>query len=208
MKRLAIPFAITAILLLSGCASTAFDSRTDLLGDFSKRDQIKPATATPRLYIETAPDDFEMKDGEITYDKIRYEYVGKIFVKRNFESWRLGYSDFNEPWRKYYCPPVVTLTYALVLTPFLTPLPYYCVYENSSSSSRIEQRKKNMSYELIREGKRIGATHIVFAKYTGIEYPEGAGGPTPTDNGQAATAIGSQTQYPYMGMVAYAFRKK
>jgi hypothetical protein len=212
MKRialLALPLsALLASLTLMGCASTAFDSRTDLLGDFTKRDQIKPAANTPRLYIETAPDDFEMKGGEIAYDKIRYEYIGKIFIKRNFENWRMGYVDYNETWRKYYCPPIMTLTYATLMVPFLTPLPYFCGYENSASIGRIEERKKFIAYKALEEGKKIGATHIVFAQYTGIEYPEGAGGPAPVDNGQAAIAIGSQTQYPYMGMVAHAFRKK
>jgi hypothetical protein len=208
MKRLTLLSALLlAALSLSGCASTVFDSRTDLLGDFSRWDNIKPGTATPRLYIETAPDDFELKNGEVGYDKIRYEYVGKIFIKRNFESYRLAYVDFNESWRKFYCPPVMTLSYATIV-PFLTPLPYFCGYESSSSIKRIEERKKYIAYKALEEGKKIGATHIVFAKYTGIQYPEGAGGPSPIDNAQAATAIGSQTQYPYMGMVAYAFRKK
>jgi len=207
MKPLVLASAFLP-LLLAGCASTTFDSRTDLLGDFSRRDNIKPGTATPRLYIETAPDDFELKNGEVSYDKIRYEYIGKVFVKRSFESYRMGFVDFNEPWRRYYCPPVMTLTYATALVPFLTPLPYFCGYENSASIRRIEERKKYIAYAALEEGRKIGATLIVFAKYTGVEYPEGAGGPTPTDNAQAATAIGSQTLYPYMGMVAYAFRKK
>ena len=204
MKRL----ALLSTLLFFGCASTVFDSRTDLLGDFSRRDNIKPNPNTPRLYIETAPDDFEIKNGDVVYDKIRYEYVGKIFIKRNFEAWRMGYVDYNEPWRKFYCPPVMTFTYATLMIPFLTPLPYPCGYENSASISRIEQRKKYIAYKALEEGQKIGATHIVFAKYTGIQFPEGAGGPSSIDNAVAATAIGSQTQYPYMGMVAYAFRKK
>ena len=207
MKSLILLSNLLTAAFLVGCASTVFDSRTDLLGDFSRRDSIKPAAATPRLYIETAPDDFEMKNGEVIYSRIRYEYVGKIFVKRNFENYRLAFKDFNEPWRRYYCPPIMTLSYG-TLVPFLTPLPYFCGYESSGSIDRIEQRKTYIAYKAIEEGQKIGATHVIFAQYTGVQYPDGAGGPSPIDNAQAATAIGSQTQYPYMGMVAYAFRKK
>jgi hypothetical protein len=204
MKR----YAFLASLLFAGCASTVFDSRTDLLGDFSRHDAVKAGTATPRLYIETAPEDFEMKGGEVVFEKIRYEYLGKIFVKRNFDNWRLGFSDYNEQWRRYYCPPVVTATYGTAFLLFATPLPYFCAYENSTSNPRIEQRKKYMAYAAIEEGMKIGATHLVFAKYTGIEYPEASGAPSTMDNNKAATAVGSETQIPYMGMVAYAFKKK
>jgi hypothetical protein len=208
MRRLA-PLLLPsfAAVVLGGCASTVFDSRTDLLGDFSRRESVKPGAAAPRLYLVTAPDDFEMRNGEVSYDKIRYEYLGRVFVQRNFENWRFAYVEYNESWRRYYCPPVMTLSYGTLL-PFLTPIPYFCAYETSAAIPRIEERKQHIAYKAIEEGRRIGATHLVFANYTGIEFPEGPGGPSPIDNRSAAIAIGSQTQYPYMGMVAHAFRKK
>lgn len=201
-------FALASFaLLLAGCAGSPFHARTDRMGDFFLQDSVKVNPGTPRLYIESAPDDFELGRGKVSYDKIRYEYLGKVFVKRGFEHWRLGFVDYNETWRRYYCPPVVTATYALAFTPFLTPLPYFCVYENSASARRIEQRKKNMSYALLREGKRIGATHLVFASYTGLSYPADGGDPVEIDNARAALSGGAGVK-PYTGMVAYAFRRK
>jgi hypothetical protein len=197
------------VLVLTGCASTIFQARTDRTGDFFLRDSLKANPNTPRLYIETAPDDFELNRGKVSYDKIRYEYIGRIYVKRDFEHWRLGFVDFNEAWRRYYCPPVVTLTYATALVPmFLTPLPYFCVYENSASADRIEQRKRYMAFELLKEGKRVGATHIVFASYTGLEYPDGGGNPGTVDNERALQANGGGAVEVYTGMIAHAFRRK
>jgi len=194
---------------LTGCASTIFQARTDRTGDFFLRDSVKTNPHTPRLYIETAPDEFELNRGKVSYDKIRYEYIGRIYVKRDFENWRIGFVDFNEPWRQYYCPPVVTLTYVTGLVPLhFTPLPYFCWYENSSSSDRIEQRKKYMSLELLKEGKRVGATHIVFATYTGLEYPDGGGNASTVDNERALNNSGSRGVDLYTGMVAHAFRRK
>lgn len=209
MKRLAvIGSLVPAALLFAGCASTVFEGRADLAGNFHRHDEVQPTDRTPYLYIEDAPNDFALsEDGSIRYDKARYEYLGKIYVRRNFDHWRFGFVNFNEPWRRYYCPPAMTLTYGTVL-PWLTPIPYFCAYETSNSAKRLEERKRNLAYAALERGMWIGATHIVYATYTGLEYPQGAGRAKRVDNGGAVTAIASESQFPYMGMVAHAFRRK
>jgi|GEM_PF-3116218 len=195
--------------LLTGCASTVFEARADLAGDFHRHGQINPTDKTPHMYIETAPDDFALStDGTVRFDKSKYEYLGKIYVRRNFDDWRLGFVSFNETWRRYYCPPVMTLMYGSLFTLGVTPLPYFCFYEISNSAKRLEERKKNLAYAAIERGMWIGATHIIYATYTGIEYPQGQGQVKQIDNGGAVTAIASESQHPYMGMVAHAFRRR
>jgi hypothetical protein len=196
-------------LLLTGCASTVFEARTDRAGDFFRHKDVTPTDVTPHLYVENAPDDFTMdNEGRVRFDKSKYEYLGKIYVRRNFDNWRLGYVSFNETWRRYYCPPIMSLMYGTGFLFGATPFPYFCFYENSNSASRLEERKKNLAYAAIEQGMYIGATHIVYATYTGVEYPQGAGQIKQIDNGGAVTAIASESQHPYMGMVAHAFMKK
>jgi hypothetical protein len=209
MKRIALLGSLLLAPLLAGCASTVFEARTDRAGDFFKHKDVTPTDVTPHLYVENAPDDFSIDDdGRVRFDKARYEYLGKIYVRRNFDNWRLGFVSFNETWRRYYCPPVMSLMYGTGFIFGATPLPYFCFYENSNSAKRLEQRKKNLAYAAIEQGMWIGATHIVYATYTGVEYPQGAGQVKQIDNGGAVTAIASESQHPYMGMVAHAFRKK
>jgi hypothetical protein len=201
-------FLVLGALLLTGCASTVFESRTDRFGDFSTHGDVTPSEHAPRLYIETAPEGFSIENNVVDYDRARYEYLGRIFVRRNYDNWRLGFVSYNEPWRQYYCPPAVVLTYGLLFTPGVLGLPFPCVYERSGSKSRIEERKKHIAHAAILEGMKIGATHVIFATYTGLEYPQGAGNPAQADNLTAATAVGSQSLMPYMGMTAHAFKRK
>jgi hypothetical protein len=213
MKRIVVLGSVLGALLgaslLAGCASTVFEARADRAGDFFKHGEVTPTDVTPRLYVENAPDDFNLgTDGVVRFDKSKYEYLGKIYVRRNFDNWRLGYVSFNETWRRFYCPPIMTLMYGTGFILGATPLPYFCFYETSNSASRLEERKKNLAYAAIERGMWIGATHIIYATYTGIEYPQGAGQTRQIENGGAVTAIASESQHPYMGMVAHAFKKK
>lgn len=199
---------VLGALILTGCASTVFESRIDRYGDFTTHGDVTPGEYSPRLYIETAPEGFSIEDGEVSYNKERYEYLGRVFVRRNYDNWRLGFVDYNEPWRQYYCPPAVVLTYALAFTPGLLGIPFPCVYESSSSKARIEERKTHIAHAAMQEGMKVGATHIVFARYTGLEFPQGAGSPAAADNLSAATAVGSQSLKPYMGLTGHAFKRK
>lgn len=209
MTRIAALGSLAFASLLAGCASTVFESRIDRVGDFHRHGEVNPTDKTPFLYIESAPEDFALdEDGTVRYDRSRYEYLGKIFVRRNFETWRFGFVSYNETWRRYYCPPVMSLTYGSAFVLGATPLPYFCAYETSTSARRLEERKKHLAYAAIEQGMWVGATHIIYATYTGIEMPEGSGKPRQIANTGAVTSIASQSQYPYMGMVAYAFRKK
>jgi hypothetical protein len=61
---------------------------------------------------------------------------------------------------------------------------------------------------LLKEGTRIGATHIVFANYTGLAFPDGGGDAAEIDNARAALSVGQPGLKPYMGMTAHAFRRK
>jgi hypothetical protein len=205
MKRI----AILGSLLLTGCASTYFEARVDRAGDFHSHAEITPTDAAPRLYIENAPADFALdENGVVRYDQSKYEYLGKLYVRRNFDNWRWGFVSYNEPWRRYFCPPAMTLTYGTAfIFGVLGPL-YVCGYENSNSLKRIEERKKHLAFAAIERGMWIGATHIIYATYTGVEYPEGSGKPVQVANGGAVTSIASQSQFPYMGMVAHAFKRK
>lgn len=201
--------SLAAALLMTGCASTYFEARADLAGDFHRHGQVNPTDKTPYLYIESAPDDFALSDeGVVRFDKSKYEYLGKIYVRRNFDQWRMGFVSYNETWRRYYCPPVVTLTYATAFIFAATPFPYPCVYEVSNSAKRLEERKRHLALAAIERGMWIGATHIIYATYTGVEYPQGQGQIKQVDNGGAITAIASESQFPYMGMVAHAFKRK
>ena len=208
MKRIVLGSLLA--IALTGCASTVFEARTDRAGDFHRHGDVTPTDQTPRLFIESAPDDFALSptDGSIRFDKSRYEYLGKIYVRRNFDNWRFGFVNFNEPWRRYYCPPVMSLTYGTGFVFALTGMPFFCIYETSNAASRLEERKRNLAYAALEQGMWIGATHIIYATYTGVEYPQGAGRVKQVDNGGAVTAIASQSQFPYMGMVAHAFKRK
>jgi hypothetical protein len=204
MKRL----VILGSFLLTGCASTVFDARADRAGDFHKHAEVNPTDVTPHLYIEDAPEDFKLDEGGVVrYDKAKYEYLGKIYVRRNFDNWRWGFVSYNETWRRYYCPPVMTLTYGTAFLFGVTGMPFFCAYETSNAANRLEERKKHLAYATIERGMWIGATHIIYGTYTGVEYPQGAGQVRQIDNGGAVTAIASESQHPYMGMVAHAFRK-
>ncbi len=209
MKRTAVLGTLAFALLLTGCASTVFEARADLAGDFHRHSELHPTDKTPRLYIENAPEDFALgEDGIVRFDQSKYEYLGKIYVRRNFDRWRIGFVSFNEEWRRYYCPPAMTLTYASGFLLGLTPLPYPCFYEISNAAKRLEERKRNLAYAALERGMWIGATHIIYATYTGIEYPQGEGQIKQIDNGGAVTAIASESHHPYMGMVAHAFKRK
>ena len=208
MKRLA-PLAMWATILLTGCASTVFEGRIDRVGDFHRHGEVTPTDKTPFLFIESAPDDFALtEDGTVRYDRARYEYLGKIFIRRNFENWRFGFISYNEPWRRYYCPPVMSLTYGTGFLLGVTPLPYFCAYETSNDARRLEERKKHLAWAAIEQGMWAGATHLIYATYTGLENPQGGGAPRKIANTGAITAIASESKYPYMGMMAHAFRKK
>jgi hypothetical protein len=201
--------SLFAALLLSGCASAVFESRTDLVGDFFTHDKVQPTNLTPHLYIETAPEDFaKAEDGTVRYDRARYEYLGKIYVQRSHDGWLPGIYDFNEPWRRYYCPPVSVVTYGLLLVPYLTGIAAPCVYESSASKDRIDERKRYISYSALEQGMWIGATHLIFAQYMGTEYPSGGGKPRQIENSRAGTALGSGSFHPYTGMVAHAFKRR
>ena len=65
-----------------------------------------------------------------------------------------------------------------------------------------------MAFELLKEGKRVGATHIVFANYTGQAYPDGGGDPSTVDNDRALQSGNDKGVKLYTGMTAYAFRRK
>jgi hypothetical protein len=198
-----------AALQLSGCASAVFEARTDLVGDFFTHDKIQPTNLTPHLYIETAPEDFaKAEDGSIRYDRARYEYLGKIYVQRSHDGWLPGVYDFNETWRRYYCPPVSALTYGLLLVPYATGIAAPCVYENSTSTYRIDERKKYIAYSAVEQGMWIGATHLVFAQYMGTEYPAGGGKPRQIENSRAGSALGAGSFQPYTGLVAHAFKRR
>ncbi len=200
--------AILGSLLLAGCASSVFEARTDLVGDFFAHDKVEPSSLTPHLHIETAPEDFVMADdGRIRYDRARYEYLGKIYVQRAKDGWLPGFYEFNEPWRRYYCPPAVVVTYGLLLTPYLVGLPAPCVYESSASKERIDERKRYIAYSALEQGMRIGATHLVFARYTGTEYPSGGGKPRQVENDKAGASLGAGSFHPYTGMMAHAFKR-
>jgi hypothetical protein len=209
MKIAILPAALfLAALQLTGCASSVFESRTDLVGDFFSHDKIQPTTVTPRLFIETSPEDFaKAEDGTVRYDHSRYEYLGKIYVQRAHDGWLPSMADFNEPWRSYYCPPVTVLTYGLLMVPYLTGIASPCVYENSTSKDRIDERKKFIAYSAIEQGMWIGATHLIFAQYMGTEYPSGGGKPRQIENSRAGSSLGSGSFQPYTGMMAYAFRR-
>jgi len=209
MRIAALLASLLAALQLSGCASAVFESRTDLVGDFFTHDKVRPTSITPRLYIETAPEEFaKAEDGTMRYDHARFEYLGKIYVQRSRDGWLPGLYEFNEPWRRYYCPPVTVLTYGLLFTPYLLALPAPCTYENSTSKDRIDERKKYIAYSAIEQGMWIGATHLVFAQYMGTEYPSGGGKPRQIENSRAGSALGSGSFHPYTGMVAHAFRRR
>jgi hypothetical protein len=209
MKRIVLAGSLLAFLL-TGCASTVFESRADLAGSFHRHGEVSPTDKTPHLFIESAPDDFALSnvDGSIRFDKSKYEYLGKIYVRRNFDNWRWGFVSYNEPWRRYVCPPTMTLTYGTGFLFAVTGLPFFCAYETSNAAKRLEERKRHLALAAIERGMWIGASHIIYATYTGVEYPQGAGRVKQVDNGGAVTAIASESQFPYQGMVAHAFRRK
>ncbi len=207
--RLTIATILT-VAILSGCASTYFKARYEIHGEHSE-DSIKNITLyeKPRLFIESAPQGVSIENDRIIVDISQYKILGRIDVIRNFDSFNLGFIEYNEDWRRNYCPPVVTLTYAtLFILVFLTPAPWPCIYETSKSIKRIEERKSNMIKVMLQKATEIGATHIVYAKYTHKKSREGSVIIMPVGNMAMAVGSSEEKELPYTGLSGIALRKK
>jgi len=200
---------IIVVMLISGCASTYFKARYEIhgeyLGESTKNNVV--LYEEPRLFIESSPDGVTIDNDRIVVDTNQYKILARIDIVRNFETWDLGFSEYNESWRRYYCPPVVTLTYATLFLLGLTPAPYPCTYETSTSIKRIEQRKRNMIKEMLRKATEIGATHIVYATYNHRSSIESEAIIMPIGNMAMAVGSSAERELPYTGLSGIALRK-
>ena len=208
MKSIIATIFIVAIL--NGCASTYFKARYEKHGEYSE-DLIKnsPSNEKPRLFIESAPQGVSIENDRVVVDTSQYEILGRIDVIRNFDSFNLGFIEYNEDWRRNYCPPVVTLTYAtLFILVFLTPAPWPCIYETSKSIKRIEERKRNMIAVMLQKASEIGATHVVYARYTHKKTIEDSAVIVPVGNMAMAYGSAEEKVLPYTGITGIALMKK
>ena len=197
------------IPILSGCASTYFKARYEMHGEYL-RQSTKNNIALyeePRLFIESAPEGMSIENDRIVVDTSQYKILGRIDIVRNFESWDLGFNEFNESWRRYYCPPTIILTYATLFMLAITPAPYPCTYETSTSINRIEERKSNMIKVMLQKATEIGATHIVYAKYTHRRSTEDSAVIIPVGNMEMAVGSSEERELPYTGLSGIALRK-
>ena len=200
---------IFMVAILNGCASTYFKARYEMHGKYSE-DSIKntPSNEKPRLFIESAPQGVLIENDRVIVDTSQYEILGRIDVIRNFDSWNLGFREFNEDWRKNYCPTVVTATYATLLILAITPAPWPCIYENSKSAKRIEERKRNMVKVMLQKAAEIGATHVVYARYTHKKSIEDSAVIFPVGNMAMAVGSAEEKVLPYTGITGIALMKK
>lgn len=198
---------IICSIFLIGCASSVFESRTDFVGEYTKKKiRHQPSKVEPKVFINTYPDGFYNTKQGIEYDTSTYLYIGKIRIDRC--AGNIGFYNFNEPWRKFYCPVAVTLTYASLFTLAITPIPYFCKYETDNSNNRIEERKENIINALIIEGKRIGATHIINTNYLNYNYQGSSTSIVPVGNMVLSNTSSHRYSYLFVGMEADAFKIK
>ncbi len=200
---------ILIVTTMSGCASTYFKARYEMHGEYRvDSPHVIALNENPRLFIESAPEGVFLQDNSIVVDTNKYQILGRIDVVRNFDSWDIGFIEFNENWRRYYCPGVVALTYATLLIFAWTPAPWPCFYESSTSISRIEERKRNMVKVMIQKARDIGATHVVYAKYTHSKSTAGTAIIMPVGNMAMAVGSSEPIEFPYTGLTGIALRSK
>ena len=200
---------ILIVTTMSGCASTYFKARYEMHGEYLvDSPKLIALNENPRLFIESAPEGVFIEDNKIFVDTNQYRILGRIDVLRNFDSWDLGFVEFNENWRRYYCPGVVALTYTTLLILALTPAPWPCIYETSTSTNRIEERKRNMAEVMIQKAKEIGATHVAYARYTHKKSTESTAIIMPVGNMAMAVGSSEQRELPYTGLTGIALRMK
>ena len=215
-KILKTLFVLLAALLIN-CASSYFSSTIEPVGQYSSIVH-RSGDKNPELYLQTTLDGIEVLPDRINVDTKKYDIIGRIDVFRDDGVWFSRFSKYNEEWRKKYCPVASIITFSTVFSFFFLGIP--CIYESADLRHRFEERRVNIIKEMLKKGKEVGATHIVYARFIDNNKlntsTSGGFGLLPISISGVNMAIGASSSksttevetFKYSGMVGLAVRAK
>jgi hypothetical protein len=196
-----------------GCASSYFSSTIEPVGQYSGSN-FNSNTENPRLFLQTTVEGVNVLPDRIEVDTLKYDVIGRIDVYREDGAWFTKFTKYNEEWRRTYCPVSSILTMGTAFVLFFTGIP--CMYEHFDSKSSFEERRNNAIAEMIRKGKEVGATHIVYARFldnTKLHTETSGGFGLLPISGMMVGSMNSKSDaeietFKYSGMVGLAIRAK
>lgn len=152
-----------ATMLLTGCASSYYSM------DFNRVGAQGGATMTvgglPQdqvaTYLGSPPDGVDTLGNVV---KGSGRLLAEAELQRSNERW--SFTDFNEEWRRYYCPINMALSVGTLFLYSLTGLTSPCLYETQhSSEKRIEERKATILRLAKAKAAEIGANTIYIPSF-------------------------------------------
>ncbi len=177
MKNLTIIFIL---LIISGCASTAFTSRYEQTGKFDsegvysidkKAGEMKWADAKEvEVYVGELPGSNKTQDGLITYQNNVWKVLGKVTAKPLPPGHLMTNYPEDENWRSYYCPPNAVLNYGTLFLWGLTPFPWVCMTNESNDLDDVSERKARLIKTLKKSVKAAGGNLLVVTSLGHLEY--------------------------------------
>jgi hypothetical protein len=201
--------ALLLPLLSLGCASVAFRPSVQSVGEYKNTSSIaEKAEKMPedgaeevKVLIESLPEGMAVKEGEIVYDKDRYDMLGKVGAEYkdpsgiNMGLWFYGYKE-SESWRTGLCAWQVPLSWVtLTLWSWFVPTYYPC----RVTAGDEEDRRAAVVETMQRATKALGGNLVVIAGFGGINFI--------TVNSHSGAVVGANSVGTLSG-VGYAFKVK
>lgn len=149
--------------LLSGCASSYYAMDFNRVGvqagTFSAQQSVSPEQVS--VYFGSPPDGVDASGNVLGG---RGQLLAEADLQRSTARW--SFQDFNEEWRRYYCPINMALDFGTLFIYGLTGLPAPCFYETQHSSpERIEERKATILRMAKMKAAEIGANTIFIPSF-------------------------------------------
>ncbi len=206
-------------IILSGCASTSFEPRTekyaDVFADNSATDlhalSLSASEVDNISVLFDLPNGITESNGVFSVsNESDYEVLGTVKTQSNgvisdLEVPMYFYSfNEDEKWRKYLCWPQVPLTWLTLTAWTIVPLYYPCWTRDTNNVQDVNKRKKRIKIALQKGAKAMGADTIVLIERRNtlvVNVSESAKGPL-------AVTSAPLNEYEWTKGVALALRRK